>query len=51
MLIAALQILADLIGAIGSGTGILLLVSTILNVQENNEGKENKEIVNVLHEE
>jgi protein transport protein SEC61 subunit alpha len=38
MLIAALQILADLIGAIGSGTGILLLVSTILQVQENNEG-------------
>ena len=51
MLIAALQILADLIGAIGSGTGILLLVSTILQVQENNEGKTNKENINVLHEE
>ena len=51
MLIAALQILADLIGAIGSGTGILLLVSTILQVQENNEGKINKENINVLHEE
>ena len=51
MLIAALQILADLIGAIGSGTGILLLVSTILQVQENNEGKTNKDNINVLHEE
>ena len=51
MLIASLQILADLIGAIGSGTGILLLVSTILQVQENNEGKTNKENINVLHEE
>ena len=51
MLIAMLQILADLIGAIGSGTGILLLVSTILQVQENNEGKSNKQMVNVLLEE
>ena len=51
MLIAALQVLADLIGAIGSGTGILLLVSTILQVHENNEGKINKENINVLHEE
>ena len=51
MLIAALQILADLIGAIGSGTGILLLVSTILQVQENNEGKTHTENINVLHEE
>ena len=51
MLFGALQILADLIGAIGSGTGILLLVSTILQVQENNEGKTNKENINVLHEE
>ena len=51
MLIAALQILADLIGAVGSGTGILLLVSTILQVQENNEGKINKENINILHEE
>ena len=51
MLIAALQILGDLIGAIGSGTGILLLVSTILQVQENNEGKMKKDNINVLHEE
>ncbi len=51
MLIAALQILADLIGAIGSGTGILLLVSTILEAQENNEGKNKKGLVNVFHEE
>ena len=51
MLIAALQILADLIGAIGSGTGILLLVSTILEVHENNEGKNKKGIVNILKEE
>ena len=51
MLIAALQILADLIGAIGSGTGILLLVSTILEAQENNEGKNKKGMVNVFHEE
>jgi len=51
MLIAALQILADLIGAIGSGTGILLLVSTILEVQEENYGKNKKGIVNVLKEE
>ena len=51
MLIAALQILADLIGAVGSGTGILRLVSTILQVQENNEGKINKENINILHEE
>lgn len=50
MLIAGLQILADLTGAIGSGTGILLLVSTALEVQENNEGKSNKEMVNVLLE-
>ena len=51
MLIAFLQILADLIGAIGSGTGILLLVSTILEVQENNEEKNKKGIVNVFKEE
>jgi protein transport protein SEC61 subunit alpha len=51
MVIAALQILADLIGATGSGTGILLLVSTILQVQENNEDKSNKGNVNVLLEE
>jgi len=51
MLIAALQILADLIGAIGSGTGILLLVSTILEVQEKNEEKNKKGIVNVFKEE
>ena len=52
MLIAALQILADLIGAIGSGTGILLLVSTILEVQENNDEEKNKKgIVNVFKEE
>ena len=51
MLIAALQILADLIGAIGSGTGILLLVSTILEVQESNEEKDKKKGVSVLHEE
>jgi len=50
MLIAGLQILADLTGAIGSGTGILLLVSTALEVQENNEDKKNKEMVNVLLE-
>ncbi len=50
MVIAGLQILADLIGAIGSGTGILLLVSTILQVQENNEEKINKGNVNVLLE-
>ena len=51
MLIAFLQIFADLIGAIGSGTGILLLVSTILEVQENNEEKNKKGIVNVFKEE
>ena len=51
MLIAALQIFADLIGAIGSGTGILLLVSTILEAYENNEGKNKKGIVNVFKEE
>ena len=51
MVIAGLQILADLIGATGSGTGILLLVSTILQVQENNEEKSNKGNVNVLLEE
>ena len=50
-LIALLQIIADLIGAIGSGTGILLLVSTILEVQESNEEKEKKKGVSVLHEE
>jgi len=50
MVIAGLQILADLIGAIGSGTGILLLVSTILQVQENNEEKINKGNVNILFE-
>ncbi len=51
MVIAALQILADLIGATGSGTGILLLVSTILQVQENTEEKSFKGNVNVLLEE
>ena len=50
-LIALLQIIADLIGAIGSGTGILLLVSTILEVQESNEEKDKKKGVSVLHEE
>ena len=51
MLIAALQILADLIGAIGSGTGILLLVSTILEAFEDNERKNKKNNVNIFHEE
>ena len=51
MLIAALQILADLIGAMGSGTGILLLVSTILEAFEDNERKNKKNNVNIFHEE
>ena len=48
MIITALKIIADLLGAIGSGNGILILVSTILKVYEQEKNKDN---INVLLEE
>ena len=46
--IASLKILADLSGAIGSGTGLLLLVSNFLEVQENSEENIKKSNFNVF---
>ena len=50
MLIASLKIVADLSGAIGSGTGLLLLVSNLLEVQENSEENVKKGNFNVFLE-
>lgn len=50
MLIAALKIFADLSGAIGSGTGLLLLVSNCLGVQEETEENIQKNNCNVFLE-
>lgn len=49
-LIAAIKILADLSGAIGSGTGLLLLVSNCLEVQENSEENFQKGNINIFLE-
>ena len=50
MFISGIKILADLTGAFGTGTGILILVSNILEVQENNELKSNEGNTNVFLE-
>lgn len=51
MIISGIQILADVFRAFGSGTGLLIMVSNIITVQENIDEEENKGNVKIFLEE